>query len=615
MLAELVREGKLPPLDQRLPLDPYVGTDPRLPADMKLEKGSYGGTLRTIDATGAEHGVEADAISTPRWMTSGGAGHDPTTATGDMIKSLEISPDAKVFTVHMRRGMKFSNGADFDSGDVAFWWNDQILNTDLTPAFPQNYRAGAKPTGTPAKFEVIDQYTFKFTFDEPYGGFPSLMTYFGFPPRITDSDFLKQWHIKYGKSDEIAAKAKELGFGEKEWYRVYGYYNNYANAIKTGMPGLGPWVPKERTDTATIWERNPYYWKVDDWGQQLPYIDYVENRRAPNSDAGTLVITNGEVDWAHSIINPTDLPVYAQYAKEKGYTLDVQSSHASLDTVFLNLTYDDPVWRKYAGNKEFRTALSMAIDRTHIRDAVYFGNGTFNTTIPQPAYDPAGAKAIFDKLGLDKIDADGCRVDKDTGKRVEVFFNYANFYSNLATPVVELVAKYWNDVGICAKSKTVEQGLFLTQTGANQTQAMVWWAQYPMWPYHEGNDMLGVAWQQTYAPLWVRWYDWNVLGGKETAKNPKETDPLVVGIEPPPEYLKLRELYSQILATADMAESQRLFTEMKRIFTEEHYTFPIMDFAPDFLLVNTKLGNAPVGHGGIANFNKCFGGKYLFFKQ
>src|SRR5690606_28538044 len=116
-----------------------------------------------------------------------------------------------------------------------------------------------------------------------------------------------------------------------------------------------------------------YYWKVDEWGQQLPYIDNLEITIVQDVNAAAVEIIAGNVDLARRPVSPANLPLYTQYAAENGYKVHIQDQHASLGEVFLNITYDNDIWRQFVGNVEFRRALSMAINRNQIIDAVYFG--------------------------------------------------------------------------------------------------------------------------------------------------------------------------------------------------------------------------------------------------
>jgi len=263
MMAAKVEAGELPPVEDRLPEDPAVG-NARIPW-ATMERGVYGGTMRLLDYDAGSIGHDGGWAENEPWMETAGLTHSAATMTGGIFASLDILEGDSVFVFHMRKGMKFSNGADFTSEDVAFWWNDMMLNETLTASIGSNFRTGHKPDGNVGVFEVVDDYTFKFTFDGAYGGWAGLFTYGNGLAVFTDSDYLKQIHVDYADPDELEAKIADQGYEPGEWYRLWGYYQSIPQMDKTGYPIYGPWVLTNMTDTMATMERNPYYFKVDDW--------------------------------------------------------------------------------------------------------------------------------------------------------------------------------------------------------------------------------------------------------------------------------------------------------------------------------------------------------------
>jgi peptide/nickel transport system substrate-binding protein len=587
MLAARVEAGELPPVDERLPVNPAVGNN-RIPDwQAVMERGEYGGTLRLIDFDAGSIGHDAGWISNEPWVETEDIAHDFATMTGNIFE-LEISDDDQVFTFHMRKGMKFSDGSDFDTDDIDFWWNDMLHNETLTPVIGSTWRSGNSPSGNVGTMEVVDRYTFKISFDQPYGGWPGLFTYGGGPHRFTDSDYLKKIHGDYADPDELAALLEKHGFEAGEWNRLFGVYTSTNRQHETGLPSLGPYVLTEMGETQAVMERNPYYFKVDEWGQQLPYIDRLEISIVPDVNAATLKIIAGEVDMARRGVTAADMPLYLQNADEKGYEVVILDMHASLGEIYLNMTYAEEGWQEVINEVDFRKALSFAVDRESIIDAVYAGLADPPQTM-DPTTDVEQAEALLDGLGLDQRDADGCRLTP-SGLPIRIQFNFTPFTGE-SLPTAEIAAQNWNDIGICTTVKQLEQNLFLTQAAANETQAMVWWAHYPRWPWHESGDYIGRAWQRHYAPLWMAWYDWNVGGGKEASDNADETDPLIVGVEPPQSYKDLRTLQTQLFATSDAAEHERIWAEMIAIFRDNHFWISAADPLKNPLVVSAGLGN------------------------
>ena len=607
ILKQMSKDGKIPNVNERVPSDPLID-NPRIPWT-KMKCGQYGGTLRLIDYDAGTVGHDAGWANNEQWMETAGLSHDAGSMTGGIFKDIKVTNNERTFTFHMRKGMKFSNGAAFDSEDIAFWWNDVINHPKLTPGVPQKFKAGHKPSGNPPNFKVLNKYSFVFNFDQPFGGWTGLMTYGAGLGRITDSDYLKKIHVKYANKKALDKLVKERGFEKGEWHRLWGYYQNANKQHETGLPTYGPWMLTAMWATGAKMERNPYYWKIDTCGNQLPYIDNVDIKIVQNVDAAAVEIISGNIDLARRPVNPQNIPLYMQYADKKGYKVSIQDQHASLGEVFLNITYGDSVRRKILGNKEFRRALSMAINRAEIIDAVYFGIAEEPQAIKTPSYNPEKAKSILDKIGLKKMDSKGCRLRSD-GKPFKMPFEMASFTGE-EIPIGEMVSKYWNAIGICTTIKQLETNLFLTKAGANEIPAMTWWAHYPRWPFHESGDYVGIAWQQTYAPLWYRWYDWNKGGGKERSNNPNEKDPLVVGIKPPAAYLTLRDKQNGLFATSNPAKQKKLWDEMRQIISENAFWIPIVDPVKGPLIVNSNLGNVASDGYAIENASSA---EWFYYK-
>jgi peptide/nickel transport system substrate-binding protein len=615
MLTEMVNGGSLPACAERVPAEPLVGVPNILPWLPNPEVGKYGGTLRLVDYDKGTLGHDGSWLQAEFWLAAEGTKHDSSKMHGNIFRDVEISPDAKTFTFHMRKGMKFSDGSPFTSEDMAFWWNDIMLNTQLTPVIGENWRSGRNPQAEPMEFKAIDDFTFQFVSTEPFGGFPGLLTYGS--PDIPDSDFMKKYHADYTSLEEMEPLIQELGYQPGEWWRVFGYMQGLQGQIKYGFPVLSPFVVKEITDNRAVMDRNPYYWKVDTAGNQLPYFDKVEVSIVNDVEAATLKIIAGEVDMARRPVNPKSLPLYKQYEQEKGYTVQILPQHASLGEVFLNLTNKDENWRKVVGETEFRRALSMAIDRKAIVDSVYYGIAEpASADYPQPDYDPKGAEAILDKLGtekslgLDQKDADGCRMGPD-GKPFMIQWELSTFTGE-EVPVAEQVSKFWKAVGVCSQIKNMETNLFLTTAGANELHAFTWWFHFMRHPWHENGDYVGIAWQQTYAPLWYRGYNWEFGGGK-SAPDADAADELVKGETPPAFYVDLRNKQNQMFATADPAEQKQLWDDMRKIINDNQLFIPIVDPVKGPLIVTNKLGNVPNDPNAVA-IELAAGAEIFFFK-
>ena len=170
VLWERVASGELPPLEDRLPNEPFVvGPGVLLPeGHVDWKPGVYGGTLRTLHFRPDWNpdifvGMNESLLSAPGLGVQG--------IRGNILHSYEVSNENQTFVFHMREGLKWSDGEPVTSADVAFVAHDIYGNEELTPTYPKRFRTRNAPDGTPMTLTVIDDFTFQVDFDAPYGGF------------------------------------------------------------------------------------------------------------------------------------------------------------------------------------------------------------------------------------------------------------------------------------------------------------------------------------------------------------------------------------------------------------------------------------------------------------
>lgn len=265
-LAEQVSAGDLPAVAERLPVAPLV-----VPA---AEIGRYGGTWRTVllGASDANHirrtiGYEGLLRFTPDWQE----------VIPNVAESYEANEESTEFTFHLREGMKWSDGQPFTADDIMFWYEDIIMNEELTPAPPSWFTTGDEDT--PGTVEKIDDTTVVFRFQEPNGMFVLEMAGGnGNIPVSYPRHYMEQFHLKYNP-DGIDALIQEAGVNT--WIDLILVRGNAADYTvehwqDPERPMLNAWVPQNAyVGTRLTAVRNPYYWKVDEAGNQLPYIDSV----------------------------------------------------------------------------------------------------------------------------------------------------------------------------------------------------------------------------------------------------------------------------------------------------------------------------------------------------
>ena len=381
MLAELVKAGKLPPVEQRIPAEPLVWQ----PLN---EIGKYGGTWRrafTGPADG-ENGNRIQSSDKPLHWSADGSKIVPCVAKG-----YELSDDGKTYTLHLRKGMKWSDGAPFTADDFIFWFEDIYGNPEIVPTPTPEMR----PQGKPGRMVKVDETTVRWEFDVPYFLFEDIMagdTAMGGGQAVRQANkvsfgayapghYLKQFLPKYSSVEAVNARAKQEGF--ENWVQMLHFKKDWE--LNPDLPVLGPWRTV-RPINNPIWllERNPYYYAVDTAGNQLPYFDRVQFTLAENLEVINLRAMAGEYDEQERHIDLGKLPVLLDNQEKGNYKVHLDLGFAGSDFMFhVNQSYKgDPEIRKWLTNADFRRALSLGIDRDQLNETFWLGVGTPGSPAP-----------------------------------------------------------------------------------------------------------------------------------------------------------------------------------------------------------------------------------------
>lgn len=368
-----LEEKDLPPVEERLPKEPKIAYE--MPEEFDMEIGTYGGTYRSAHSA-AEW--DPDVFCAANEALLGTPGALGVEITGNVLKGYDVSADQKEFTFYLREGLKWSDGEPVTTEDFRFVWEDVINNSELTPIFPSWLNSAAKADGKPAVFEFLDEYTFKVRFDEPYGGFPvriAIRGWTGYTELLKPAHYLKQFHKKYADANELEEKIKEVGLQPGEWVSLF-HDKDIVNwelfsTKAIGFPALYPWLLTKRADNMSEMERNPYYFKIDKAGNQLPYLDKIVSYQLQDNEMVNMKIIAGEVDYSQETAL-MKLSLYKENEKN-GYKVYLSRQHVTPADIFLNLTYEDTVWRQVVRDIRFRKALNMALDRQEIIDSIYYG--------------------------------------------------------------------------------------------------------------------------------------------------------------------------------------------------------------------------------------------------
>lgn len=518
MLRTKVAAGELPPVEQRLPQDPLV----LRPYE---EIGRYGGTIYLSSMSAANYNPALQSFEEPIFML------DRATATKlipNIGKTWKFSNDGKTLTLYLRKGMKWSDGAPFTVDDMLFWWEDVILNDELTPVKPTRW----KVDGELMKVKKIDDYTVEFNFVKPYWN--SIIYFSGTSRYGSQGDCflpkhaLKKYHLKYNeKANELA---KQEGYDY--WWNLFLFKQSF-NLQSPDIPNLSAWVTKEIKADGVIFERNPYYFKVDTAGNQLPYIDKVRTLFVRTAETHMMQMITGQIDFNAWHIATTSYPLLKENEEKGGYRVYLgQSGRGGSGVLYFNYTYDDPIIRDLFWDVRFRQALSVAINREELVEIVGLGHAIplQSTVSPRVSfyeeewgqayieYDIEKSNRMLDEMGLDKRDRDGYRLRPD-GKRLVLTLSTV-IDAPERFSIAELVKEYWEKVGVKTILNGMERTHFYTTGKANNLQIYIWAQDGAMEQsalIRDGGVHLTYRWNAAR-----KWYVWWTTDGEKGEEPPEE---------------------------------------------------------------------------------------------
>ncbi|GAB4580328.1 MAG: ABC transporter substrate-binding protein [Anaerolineales bacterium] len=567
MLAAMVEAGELPPVEERLPLPEDI---------MVIEPvdgiGEYGGVWHETSWWQGMGNIEMTVYDPPvRWKADY-TGYEP-----GLLRSWEISEDGMTLTWNFRRGIKWSDGVEFiPAVDMAYWWelaqNDEEKDVTI-PFWARNSDGSAMEVSFP------DDYTMVMKWNEPHyiANFVVAQGFWEWLPMERPKHFLSQYDPNYD-STKTYDDLHNVVYGTDWLMNVAGY------------PCLHAWCPTEVVPGEyTILTRNPYYWKVDTEGNQLPYIDQIHTTLIEDAQARLLEVSQGKFEATfRGTDDPTNIPFLLEQAEANDYYLHPGAVNGAGAWPAWNInmnfndceTYPDTCEeiRALLQNQSFRQGLAYALDRERLIDVAWGGIGypTGFTISPQAwhfasaegqavyeewrdaysQYDPELAKAKFDEAGFVDADGDGWR-DLPSGAPFVLVMDQGD-WGGQVIPVLsnEVYASNLNEVGVNTLINDLigqpdwslrhQQGLFMIRN-SHASELDIW--TFPDWVFPlRGNEAR--AW-----PLEGKYYE---TGGAE-------------GWEPQPGTTyayELQQLYTQGIAEPDIEKRHQIFYEAVRILID-----------------------------------------------
>lgn len=578
MLAERVKAGDLPRVEERIPADALV-------IEPTESVGLYGGTWNSwlhgaaaIYVFMVQTGYEPLVRWDPEWEE----------IIPNIAESWDIGADGREYTFVLREGMRWSNGDPFTADDVVFSYRDVISNRDIYPVHPNQFVAG----GEPATIEKVDDYTVKFTFAVSNGVFlQHLATANGGEyltvPRAYMSEFHQDFndHVDAVVAEEQAADWVELFLGKNDRW------------INPDRPTINAWfiTAPVGEGARTVFERNPYYWKVDPDGSQLPYIDRVSYEVIGDLEVALLKTANGEIHFNHptftgGLTTAANKETLAKNREAGGYDfVDSTSSSMNLMSIGLNLNHPDPDLREIFGNRDFRIGLSHAINRQEIIDVVYRRQGEPWQAAPREEseyyieelakqyteYDTDLANEHLDRAGLSERNSGGFR-ERPDGSQLSFGIGVVTEEPQ-QIDALEMVSEYWREVGIDMTVQVEDRTLHVDRRDANKHDAYVWTGDGGL-----RDGLLNPGWffpfsTNGWAPLWARWYQ----SGGESGEEP---------IGPVREQMRL---YDEVKKSVDPGRQRELFMAMLEIAREEFWVIGTILPVGLFGTVRNDFRNVP----------------------
>jgi peptide/nickel transport system substrate-binding protein len=361
-------------------------------------------------------------------------------------------------------------------------------------------------------------------------------------------------------------------------------------------PTLNAWMLSGVEDGASpgiVAERNPYYWKIDPGGQQLPYLDKVAYSIFKSQREMIEFTKAGNIGMqSRRISHPKFHKELVEFRDQGGYRFfSLTPGNSNALVVALNLTHPDPAKRALYGNREFRIALSLAINRKAIIERAEIGNGTPYQLAPRPEsrfynprlarqytdYDPGKANAMLDTQGLDRRDGQGFRLRAD-GARAAISM-LAREDRPLSVLGFEMIAENWRAIGIDARVQAVERKVLESKVLANAHDAVQGHSSGGMeallspgayLPWDEGNSIYGIG--------WVRWFADSSHAQAQ---------------EPPAKAKEQVDLFRRIQVVATPEEQERLMQQILDIAADQFYMIGINLMPPQKGVVSNKFRNVP----------------------
>ena len=431
ILAAKVSAGALPPVADRLPGNPLIIRPVH-------QIGRYGGSIRRMfdNENGGISGIR-------KTLNDGLVGYERPFARSiesNLAEHYEFLDGGRVAIFRLRKGVRWSDGHPFTAEDYLFFYNDFLFDLDAsdTALPPGEWLID----GEPIKVEKDDAFTLRFSAPKPMG---RLLHALARQECIIPRHYWRRYHPKYNPQadyEDFRKRARAAG-------RVF----------QPGVPRLSAWVPSSWVaGQRVVFERNPFYWKIDTAGNQLPYVDRLSFDFVPDRDVMLLRFLNGQADLFGRYAGYDMIDTLRSEERKGKFKLYSKETDSGIGA-FFNWSAEDPSLRRAFRDKRVRVAFSLGINREEISEIVFGGAlqpGGYSFAPANPHYDPESfqryaqydpgqARQLLDDASYRDSDGDGVRELHD-GAPFEAVLDVV-LQSHFAD-VSELIVEQWKDIGI-----------------------------------------------------------------------------------------------------------------------------------------------------------------------
>jgi len=577
--AAEVNAGDMPAAAARIPSEPLL-------VDLAAKgrtTGTQGGTLRTL----------VSRTKDIRQMVVYGyarlVGYAPDySLQPDILRDVTVE-EGRRFTLHLRAGHRWSDGAPFTSADFAYWWRNVVNNAEITPSGPPEWMTVDGKLGS---VQFPDPQTVVFEWPTPNPNFLPLLAQASPPFIYRPAHYLKQFHADFADPAFLEEEIEEARVNS--WAALHNRRDAMYQFDNPDEPTLQPWMNASGEPTSrNIFVRNPYFHRVDTAGTQLPYIDVVE-MTVVGSGLVAAKANAGQVDLQARGLDFRDVAVLKKGEMEGGNyrTLLWPNGAASQIAIYPNLNFADPVWREVMRDVRFRRALSLGIDRRMINRALYFGmanEGGMTALAQSPLHDPTDLEAwsrldidyanvLLDQMGLTERTPNGLRKLPD-GRPMEFVVETAGERQEEESALT-IIADTWRELGIRLIMRPLDRDILRNRIYAGTGMAAVWYGWDNGLPRAETSPQYLAPTQQEFFawPMWGQYY--------QTMGQAGEAPDM-------PEPKRLLQLEWDWAHTEDESERTAIWAEMLEIHAQQQFAIGILSGAPQPVVVSRRLRNVP----------------------